>query len=236
MGDLRKSLEAIRANVTLAAEKSGRSAGDITVLAATKQQSVDRIQEIVLCGIDACGENRVQEMLSKQEAFRGAPLHFIGQLQKNKVKHVVGLAELIHSVDSIELAQQISLCAKAKGIVQEVLVECNVGAEVSKSGFLVDNLCDSAVEIAKLESVFVRGLMCIPPLVMSEESKRELFTNFSKVFVDISTKVVDNNRYRGKELKFDILSMGMSNDYSVAIECGSTLIRVGTALFGSRNY
>ena len=226
-GAISANIAAIRAAIARAAAASGRSAADVTLLAATKTQPVDRIREAIAAGVDAAGENRVQEMLEKEGAYDGVPLHFIGRLQKNKVKFVVGRAALIHSVDSLELAELISRRAEAQAIVQDILLEVNIGEESAKGGFLPDKLAYFAEKIAGLGHIRLRGLMCIPPVTARPEESIVYFSKMRQLFVDITPKIVDNDTMR-------ILSMGMSVDYAAAVACGSTLVRVGSGIFGSR--
>ena len=190
-----------------------------------------RVQEAIAAGVDVCGENRVQEMLGKLAlgAYNGAPLHFIGHLQKNKAKQVVGVCELIHSVDSTELLQVISRCAENHGIVQDVLLEVNIGEEESKSGFSPEQIPDALKFAAGLSSVRVRGLMAIPPICDLPEKNRPFFLAMRQLFVDNSEKKYDN-------VFMDFLSMGMSGDYAEAVRCGATMVRIGTGIFGPRHY
>lgn len=203
----------------------------ITLVAATKMNDAERVREAVAAGVDACGENRVQEMLAKNEAgaYRGAPLHFIGHLQRNKVKYVVGLADLIESADSPELLRAIDARAAALGIVQRVLVEVNIGSEISKSGVGFEGVPQLLAEASELGHVKVCGLMAIPPVSARPEDGRPYFARMRELFIDIKDEKYDN-------ISMDILSMGMSGDFEIAAEEGATMVRVGTALFGPRNY
>ncbi len=221
----------VKKNIAAAALRAGRDAKEITLVAATKTNDAGRVREAIAAGVDACGENRVQEMLEKAAlgAYEGAPLHFIGHLQKNKVKYVVGLASLIHSVDSIELLAQIDRVAAAKGLVQDVLLEINIGAEASKSGFRPEELPAALAAAAGFQSVRVRGLMAIPPICVSGEENRQYFVRMRQLFVDNCEKKYDN-------IRMDFMSMGMSADYETAVECGAHIVRVGTAIFGERVY
>ena len=203
--------------------------GRAILVAATKMNDESRIREAINAGVDYCGENRVQEMIEKYSlgAYTGAHLHFIGHLQKNKVKHVVGTCELIQSVDSIDLLNEIDREASKKGIVQDVLFEINIGNEETKSGFDSESIHEAFSSIGK--NVFVRGLMCIPPKCPNSTEMRRFFKEMEHLFVDIDTKKYDNSR-------MDFLSMGMSHDFLEAIDCGSNMVRVGTGIFGPRNY
>ena len=221
----------VRENMALAARKAGRDPGEILLLAATKMNDADRVREAIAAGVDACGENRVQEMLEKQAlgAYAGAPLHFIGHLQKNKVKQVVGLAELIHGADSRELLETISRVAESRGLVQDVLLEVNIGGEASKSGFAPEEVPAALEYAAALPALRVRGLMAIPPVCAAPEENRPFFLRMQKLFIDNGGKKYDN-------VSMDFLSMGMSGDYTEAIACGANLIRVGSGIFGPRHY
>jgi len=221
----------IRGEMAEAARAAGRDEKDILLIAATKMNDADRVREAIRAGVDVCGENRVQEMLEKNaaNAYEGAQLHFIGHLQKNKVKHVVGLAELIHGVDSIELLSVIDRVAAAKGIVQDVLLEVNIGAEESKSGFEPAKISDALEMAAAFSSIRVRGLMTIPPIC---ENSAEIMTYFDRM----RQLFVDNGRKKYDNVFMDFLSMGMSADYREAIACGANMVRVGTAIFGRRIY
>lgn len=217
--------------IEAAAKASGRSADEITLIAATKMNSADNIAEAIRGGIKVCGENRVQELLEKnaQNAYRGASLHFIGHLQKNKVKHVVGVCSLIQSVDSLELMSLIDKRAKALGIRQDVLLEINIAGEESKSGMRESELPLFLEKAGAFSSVFIRGLMAIPPISPSKGENRAYFARMYKLFVDNSLKKYDN-------VSMDFLSMGMSGDFEDAIAEGSNMVRVGSAIFGARPY
>lgn len=221
----------IRAEMAAAARAAGKDPAAITLVAASKMNDAARVREAIAAGVDVCGENRVQEMLEKQAqgAYEGAPLHFIGHLQKNKVKQVVGLASLIHGVDSLALLEVIDRCAEKRGLTQEVLLEVNIGAEESKSGFAPEEIPAALSSAAAISHIRVRGLMCIPPAGRSEEENRLFFTKMNKLFVDNSGKKYDN-------VSMDFLSMGMSADFACAIACGSNMVRVGSAIFGPRPY
>ena len=221
----------VRENMDRAARAAGRDPKEILLLAATKMNDADRVQQAIAAGVDLCGENRVQEMLEKQAqgAYVGAPLHFIGHLQKNKVKQVVGLAELIHGVDSRDLLSVISRVAQAKGLTQDVLLEVNIGGESAKSGFAPEEIPDALAWAAALPALRVRGLMAIPPICAAPEENRPFFLRMQQLFIDNSEKKYDN-------IRMDFLSMGMSGDYTEAIACGANLVRVGSGIFGPRQY
>ena len=220
----------ISEKIKAAAEKSGRTADDIILLAATKTVSAENINYAIKKGISYIGENRVQEMLSKDDLVdKSAHRHFIGHLQTNKVKDVVGRVEMIESVDSLHLAKKINDESKKRGIITDILLEINIGGEESKSGFTPENVYDFIDEILSLDALRVRGIMSIPPVCENRDIQRDYFTKLNNIFVDISTKKLDNSNRL-------YLSMGMSSDYDLAIECGANIVRIGTALFGARNY
>ena len=221
----------VRENMTRAALAAGRDPGEILLLAATKMNDADRVRQAIRAGVDCCGENRVQEMLEKQAqgAYEGVPLHFIGHLQKNKVKQVLGLVSLIHGVDSRELLETISRLAAARGLTQDLLLEVNVAGEASKSGFSPEEIPRALAFAAELPALRVRGLMAIPPICSSPDENRPFFLRMQKLFIDNSEKKYDN-------IRMDFLSMGMSGDYTEAIACGANLIRVGSGIFGPRHY
>lgn len=225
-----ENIAEVRKKIAAAALESGRSGKDITLVGASKMNDAARCREAIAAGIDVLGENRVQEMTQKlsENAYEGAPLHFIGHLQRNKVKMVVGKVDLIESVGSIELLREIAKRAEALGIVQKILLEVNIGGEEAKSGFAAEELESAAEEAKALPSVELRGLMTIPPVAVGEHGSLPYFEKVHTLFVDINEKIYDN--------KLDILSMGMSGDYEDAIRAGATMVRVGTAIFGARNY
>ena len=221
----------IKAQMAEAAIAAGRDPKDILLCAATKMNDADAVRQAIAAGVDLCGENRVQELVQKQKenAYEGAPVHFIGVLQTNKVKQVVGKVDVIQSVDRINLLQAIQKEAAKQGIVQSIFLEVNVGEEESKSGFSVGEVLPLLEQIGEYPNIFVRGLMAISPFSKKEGDNRKFFQEMLQLSVDISGKKYDN-------VCVDILSMGMSDDYADAIACGSTMIRVGTAIFGSRGY
>ena len=219
----------IEEKIEAAVKKIGKKRSDITLLAATKTVDVDTINYAISSGITTIGENKVQEFLSKYDSISPVTHHFIGHLQTNKAKDVVGKVSLIHSVHSLKLAREISKQAFKQGITQEVLLEVNIGEEESKSGFLYGEVIDAIKEISQLPNIFVKGLMAIPPICDKAEENRKYFKKMYNLFVDIREQKIDNS-------SMEILSMGMSDDFDVAIEEGANLIRVGTALFGKRIY
>ena len=225
-----ENIAVVRENIARAAREAGREPSEITLVGASKMNDAAACREAIAAGIDALGENRVQEMTQKlgENAYDGAPLHFIGHLQRNKVKAVVGKVALIESVGSHELLSDINKQAEKLGIVQDILLEVNIGAEEAKSGFLADTVANAAAQAKALSNVHLRGLMCIPPVAEEKHGSVPYFEKVSALFVDINKKLYDN--------KLDILSMGMSGDYEDAVRCGATMVRVGTAIFGARHY
>lgn len=226
-----ESTKEVIARVNAAAIASGRDPKDVRLIAASKMNDAGRVREAIAAGIEICGENRVQEMLEKnaQGAYDNCELHFIGHLQKNKAKQVVGLAKLIHSVDSVELLEVIDKCAGKKGIVQDVLLEINIGAEESKSGFEPEEIAHALEKASTFSNIHVRGLMAIPPKCENGEDNRIYFSQIRKLFIDNCDKKYDN-------VDMDFMSMGMSGDFETAIACGSNMVRVGSAIFGERIY
>lgn len=221
-----ENVAAVRARIDAAAR--GRR---VLLVAASKMNGAERVREAVAAGVDACGENRVQELVEKnaQHAYDGAPLHFIGHLQKNKVKYLVGVADLIESVDSEELLALIDKRAEKLGITQDVLLEVNIGREEAKSGLAPEDVEKTIAFAAPLEHVRVRGLMAIPPAGASPDDSRPYFAAMRELFIDIGEKKYDNT-------SMDFLSMGMSGDFEAAIEEGANMVRVGSAIFGARDY
>ena len=221
----------IREDIRQAAIAAGRDPADIQLCAATKMNDADAVRQAIAAGVDCCGENRVQELTAKlaDNAYHGAPVHFIGHLQTNKVKQVVGKVDLIQSVDSLRLAKAIQTEAAKQGIVQRILLEVNIGNEQSKSGFSAAQIPEVLEQMADFPNIFVRGLMAIPPICENSTQIGKFFQEMYNLSVDITAKKYDN-------VRVDVLSMGMSSDYREAIAHGSTMIRVGTAIFGARNY
>jgi len=226
-----ENVAAIRAKMDASALACGRDPKEILLCAATKMNDADAVRQAIAAGVDLCGENRVQELVQKQKenAYEGAPVHFIGHLQTNKVKQVVGKVDLIQSVDSLRLLNAINAEAAKQGIVQDILLEVNVGQEESKSGFEASEILPILEHISEFPHIFVRGLMAIPPISQNSGDNRKFFQKILQLSVDIRAKKYDN-------VLVNCLSMGMSDDYEDAIACGSTMIRVGTAIFGKRNY
>lgn len=244
---LRERIETLLSNVSVAAEKSGRDSKKIRVVLATKTRSAEEINFALSCGVSEIGENRVQELLEKYDALdrQCCTVHFIGTLQTNKVKYIIDKVDLVHSVNSIKLADEIDKQAKKHGLVKDVLIEVNAADEQSKTGIAEDDLYELLFHASKLSNIRVRGLMAIPPRPKEQKfgveccadvnnlqkcaDSREYFQKIRQLFLDISAKKIDN-------ISMDILSLGMSGDYVEAIEEGSTLIRPGRAVFGERIY
>ena len=226
-----ENVAAIKADIEKAAIACGRDPKDILLCAATKMNDAEAVRQAIAAGVDCCGENRVQELTQKlgENAYAGAPVHFIGHLQTNKVKQVVGKVDLIQSVDRLKLLECIQAEAARQGIVQDILLEINVGEEESKSGFAVTDILPLVEKMGDYPNVRVRGLMAIPPICENSGDNDKFFQEICKLSVDITAKKYDN-------VSVGVLSMGMSGDYADAIRCGSTMIRVGTAIFGARDY
>ena len=226
-----ENIARIREEMKAAAIAAGRDPEQILLCAATKMNDAEAVRAAVSAGVDVCGENRVQELTQKlsQHAYDGAPVHFIGHLQTNKVKQVVGKVDLIQSVDSLRLLEAIQKEAARQEIVQDILLEVNIGREESKSGFLEEEVASLVEQVPSFPNIRLRGLMAIPPISQNSGDNRKFFQKMYALAVDITTKKVDN-------VCVDILSMGMSDDFADAIACGSTMIRIGTAIFGQRNY
>ncbi|MGE3978467.1 MAG: YggS family pyridoxal phosphate-dependent enzyme [Nitrospira sp.] len=225
-----KGVQSVLAKIRSAEEKAGRPAGTVRLVAATKTVTVEHIAEAVRAGLSILGENRVQEALPKIAAFTQARVHwhFIGQLQRRKVRSVIGPFDLIHSVDSLNLMQEIDRRAGEAGRQQNVLLEVNIGREPTKAGFQPDDVVRSVPMMAQLSHVCVKGLMTIPPPTTDPDSARPYFRQLHDLARQIAALDLPT-------VKMDELSMGMSNDYEVAIEEGATLVRVGTAIFGARD-
>jgi len=219
----------LREEIEIAAGQSGRTSTDITLVAATKTQSAETVREAVAAGVDACGENRVQELVEKSAAgaYAGVPTHFIGHLQKNKVRKVVDEVSLIQSVDSIELLRAIDRVAAEREIVQDVLIQVNIGDDENKFGIHAKGLGALLDQIEPMPGIQVRGLMTILPLLSDSRETRRLFAEMYQVYVDISRKNYHN-------IRMDFLSMGMSGDFADAILEGANMIRVGSTIFGDR--
>ena len=221
----------IRAEMEAAALACGRDPKEIQLCAATKMNDADAVRQAIAAGVDCCGENRVQELTAKlsQNAYAGAPVHFIGHLQTNKVRQVVGKVSLIQSVDSEHLLLAIQKEAARQGMIQDILLEVNIGQEESKSGFGAEDILPLVEKAGEFPNICIKGLMAIPPISHNSGENLKFFQKMFQLTVDIKKKIDDN-------VKVDCLSIGMSGDLPDAIACGSTMIRVGTAIFGARNY
>ena len=228
---IQENIAAIRQKMNAAAIAAGRDPEKILLCAATKMNDADAVREAIRGGVDCCGENRVQELTAKlsEDAYRGKPVHCIGHLQTNKVKQVVGKVDLIQSVDSLRLLDAIQKEAAKQNICQDILLEINIGQEDNKSGFSVGEVWEILDKIQSFPNIGVKGLMAIPPICQNPGDNDKFFQEMYNLAVDITAKKGDN-------VSMEILSMGMSDDFADAIRCGSTMIRVGTAIFGARNY
>lgn len=228
---IRENVAMIREKMDAAARAAGREPREVLLCAATKMNDAARVREAVAAGVDLCGENRVQELTQKlgEHAYDGVPVHFIGHLQTNKVKQVVGKVALIQSVDRMELLACIEKEAARQNLVQDILLEVNVGHEESKSGFDPDAMDEILDKLEAFPHCRVRGLMAIPPISEKKGDNCRFFEKIQRLSVDIAAKNKHN-------ISMEILSMGMTDDFEDAIACGSTMIRVGTAIFGARDY
>ncbi len=229
--ELRDHIKAVQERIARAAEHAGRDPKEITLVAASKMNDAEHVRAAIDAGISVCGENRVQELLEKyeQHAYDGADLQFIGTLQTNKVKYLVGKVSLIQSVGSIRLGEAIAKEAAKHGLQQDILLEINIGREPAKSGLLIEELEEAIGLLRQKESLCIRGLMAIPPIADETSKNFGYFSEMHQVFVDILTKKYDN-------VNMDYLSMGMTNDFETAIACGANMVRIGTAIFGARPY
>ena len=227
---LKDNLTNVEQHIKEACERSGRSLSEVCLVAVSKTKPKEMLMEVYDCGIRQFGENYVQEMVDKVESLpKDIAWHMIGHLQRNKVKYVVGRAAMIHSVDSERLAAAISEEAVKKNIVQDILVEVNVAGEENKFGVTCEDASAFIEKIAQLKNIRIRGLMTSAPFVDNPEDNRKYFKQLKQLLVDINQKNIDN-------VCMDVLSMGMTNDYTVAVEEGATHVRVGTAIFGARDY
>ena len=227
---LEENIARVKANMARAAAEAGRDPGEVTLVAATKVQTSDTIRAAIAAGITVCGENRVQELTAHLDdyAYDGARVHFIGHLQTNKVRFVVGRVDLIESVDSLRLLEAVERQAEKLNLVQDILLEVNIGREESKGGCLPEDLPALARQAMVLPHVRLRGLMSIPPAAAAPGANRSFFAETRQLYVDIRRQIGDNHTH------IDCLSIGMSGHYEDAIREGATLVRVGTALFGPR--
>ena len=225
------NVKKVQQSIIDAAVAAGRDPAGITLVAASKTQTPEIIREAFAGGIQVFGENRVQELTANNAAgaYEGAKLHFIGHLQTNKVKQIVGVVDLIESCGSLHLAQAISAQAVKKGITQHILVEVNIGREAEKSGIMPEEVDELLPQIAMLPGIFIDGLMTIAPKPENSTSNRKYFQDMYRIYIDNAKKSCNN-------ISLEILSMGMSADYAEAIACGAYMVRVGTAIFGPRAY
>lgn len=226
-----ENVTAIRAAMESAARDAGRDPKEIKLCAATKMNDAAAVRQAIAAGVDVCGENRVQELTQKlgEKAYVGAPVHFIGHLQTNKVRQVVGKVDLIQSVGSLHLLEAVNKEAARQNLRQDILLEVNIGEEAAKTGFAASEILPLIDKIDSFSNICVRGLMAIPPISENPGDNSKFFLKMREIYVDIRAKKKDN-------VQVDCLSMGMSGDYLDAIRCGSTMVRIGTAIFGERHY
>lgn len=226
-----ENVAAIRAAMESAARDAGRDPKEIKLCAATKMNDATAVRQAIAAGVDVCGENRVQELTQKlgENAYVGAPVHFIGHLQTNKVRQVVGKVDLIQSVGSLHLLEAVNKEAARQNLRQDILLEVNIGEEAAKTGFAASEILPLIDKIDSFSNICVRGLMAIPPISENPGDNSKFFLKMREIYVDIRAKKKDN-------VLVDCLSMGMSGDYLDAIRCGSTMVRIGTAIFGERHY
>ena len=227
---LKENLANVEKNIEQACKNAGRNRNEVTLIAVSKTKPVEMLQEIYDENIRDFGENKVQELCSKMEQLPSdIRWHMIGHLQRNKVKYIVGKVELIHSVDTYRLAEEINIQAKKQNVIVPILVEVNIAHEESKFGISAEDAILLVEEISRLENIRIKGLMTIAPYVENPEDNRLYFRKIKQLSVDITNKNIDN-------VSMEILSMGMTGDYMVAIEEGATMVRVGTGIFGERHY
>ena len=227
---LKDQLQEVEKRIQAACDRAGRKREEVTLIAVSKTKPVETLQEAYDLGVRIFGENKVQELTAKYEALpKDIHWHMIGHLQTNKVKYIIDKAELIHSVDSLKLAETIEKEAAKHDLIADILVEVNVAEEESKFGMKMEEVIPFVEKVSAFPHVRVRGLMTIAPFVEDPEENRSIFADLHKLYIDIKKKKVDN-------VNMSILSMGMTNDYEVAIEEGATMVRVGTGIFGARNY
>ena len=226
-----ENVAAIRAAMESAARDAGRDPKEIKLCAATKMNDAAAVRQAIAAGVDVCGENRVQELTQKlgENAYVGAPVHFIGHLQTNKVRQVVGKVDLIQSVGSLHLLEAVNKEAARQNLRQDILLEVNIGEEAAKTGFAASEILPLIDKIDSFSNICIRGLMAIPPISENPGDNSKFFLKMREIYVDIRAKKKDN-------VLVDCLSMGMSGDYLDAIRCGSTMVRIGTAIFGERHY
>ncbi|MCR5684284.1 MAG: YggS family pyridoxal phosphate-dependent enzyme [Lachnospiraceae bacterium] len=227
---MKRNIDNIEARIQAACKRAGRDRSEVTLIAVSKTNPLEAVHTANDCGLKVFGENRVQEMcLKMDETDRELEWHLIGHLQTNKVKYIIGRTAMIHSVDSLKLAQEIEKESAAKGVITPVLIEMNVAEEESKFGVIGDAVYELVREISELKHVSLKGLMTVAPYTEDPESNRKYFRKLKDLSVDINSKNIDN-------VNMSVLSMGMTGDFEVAVEEGATHIRVGTGIFGARNY
>lgn len=227
---LKDQLQEVEKRIQAACDRAGRKRDEVTLIAVSKTKPVETLQEAYDLGVRIFGENKVQELTAKYEALpKDIHWHMIGHLQTNKVKYIIDKAELIHSVDSLKLAETIEKEAAKHNLIADILVEVNVAEEESKFGMKMEEVIPFVEKVSAFPHVRVRGLMTIAPFVEDPEENRSIFADLHKLYIDIKKKNHDNDTV-------SVLSMGMTNDYEVAIEEGATMVRVGTGIFGARNY
>ena len=228
---IEENVEKVLEEIAAAARAAGREPGEVTLCAATNLNDAQAVRRAIAAGVRICGENRVQELTAKlaDNAYAGAQVHFIGHLQTNKVKQVVGKVDLIQSVDSEHLLAAISREAQKQGLFQDILLEVNIGEEAAKSGFAEKDILPLVDRIDSFSNIRLRGLMAIPPISRNPGDNLKFFLKMRQIYVDIRAKKNDN-------VSVDCLSMGMSGDFADAVAAGSTMVRIGTAIFGARDY
>lgn len=228
-GYIEENINSIKKRISESAVKSGRKADDIKIIAVTKTIDIQRIYEVVRVGLKDLGENRVQELTDKFPMLGGVPdWHLIGHLQTNKVKYIIDKVKMIHSLDRRELAEEMQKQAEKKGCIVDTLIQVNIAEEESKFGIKIEETTEFIKSISKMPNINIRGLMTIAPYVENPEEIRWVFRDMRKLYIDIIAENIDN-------ISMDYLSMGMSNDFEVAIQEGSNMVRIGTAIFGKRN-
>lgn len=228
---IEENVEKVLEEIAAAARAAGREPGEVALCAATKMNDAQAVRRAIAAGVRICGENRVQELTAKlaDNAYAGAQVHFIGHLQTNKVKQVVGKVDLIQSVDSEHLLAAISREAQKQDLCQDILLEVNIGEEAAKSGFAEEDILPLVDRIDSFSNIRLRGLMAIPPISRNPGDNLKFFLKMRQIYVDIRAKKNDN-------VSVDCLSMGMSGDFADAVAAGSTMVRIGTAIFGARDY
>lgn len=227
---LAQNIETVEKNIADACKRAGRLPQEVTLIAVSKTKPVEMLEEVYQAGSREFGENYVQELVDKIAVLpKDIHWHMIGHLQRNKVKYITGNVTMIHSVDSLRLAEEISKESVKKNVQSDILIEVNVAAEENKFGFTPENVITEISKMAVLPNLRIRGLMTSAPFVENPEENRKYFRQLKQLLVDINAKNIDN-------INMDVLSMGMTNDYIVAVEEGATMVRVGTAIFGARNY